>query len=163
MALLKRARAIRERFNLVLAHVDVVFIRSHGGTRRRVVLDSAVEIGTIAGDQIARVVARAKCLVIGTCLGERCPVLLSADIDQTNVGTAGELLDQLRRDAVRKEKDDQLHAITVFEVVAILWPATIRLANEVHDVRPRVHCVGLSSCCVPFEIEIGFERERENI
>ena len=92
MALLKRARAIRERFDLVLVHVDVVSIRSHDGTRRRVVLDSAVEIGTIAGDQIVRVVARAKCLVIGTCLGERRPVLLSAGIDQCKwfVGTATE-------------------------------------------------------------------------
>ena len=71
MALLKRARAIRERFNLVLAHVDVVSIWSHDGTRRRVVLDSAVEMNDIAGAQVARVVARAKGLVIGTCLSER--------------------------------------------------------------------------------------------
>ena len=126
MALLKRARAIRERFDLVLVHVDVVSIRSHDGTRRRVVLDSAVEIGTIAGDQIARVVARAKCLVIGTCLGERRPVLLGAGIGQCKwcVGATAELLDQLRRDAVRKQEDDEPHAISVFEVAAIQRPAT---------------------------------------
>ena len=145
MALLKRERAIRERFDLVLVHVDVVSIRSHDGTRRRVVLDSAVEIDTIAGDQIVRVVASAKCLVIGTCLGERRPVLFSAGIGQCKwfVGTATELLDQLRRDAVRKQEDDEPHAISAFQVAAKQRPATTRLANEVHDVRPRVHCVGL--------------------
>ena len=122
---------------------------------------SAVEMDTIAGDQVARVAFRAKVLVIGTCLGERCPVLLRAGIGQCKwfVGTAAELLDQLRRDAVRKQEDDEPHAISVFEVAAILRPATTRLANEVHDVRPRVHCAGRCSCCMPFEIEIDFERE----
>ena len=93
-------------------------------------------------------------------VGERCPVLLSsAGIDQTSVRTAGELLYQLRRGAVRKKEDDEAHAITVVEVTAVRRPATIRLANEVHSARPRAHCAGLCSFCVSFEVD--FERERE--